>query len=428
MTDPHIAALLARRREALGHPTALFYEEPLNIVRGEGVWLYDHTGRRYLDGYNNVPQVGHCHPHVVDALCRQAHTLNVHTRYLHDNVVRYAERLTATFDASLSKALFVCTGSEANELALRIARQRTGARGVLVSDCNYHGNTASIAELATGITTGCGFAPHARAVHVPDRLTELRPGETDADLLARALTEVDAAIASLQAAGHGVAAALMDPLFANEGLPQVPAGYLEGVAARVRAAGGLFIADEVQAGFGRRGDHLWGHQAWDLVPDLVTLGKPMGNGHPIGGVITRTELANGFLAGDMFFNTFAGNPVSAAVGMAVLDVLEHEQLPANALAVGGWLLQRLRELQQRHPIIAAVRGQGLFFGLDLVCQDGTPAKADTRRLVNDMKRRGVLISAIGRHDNVLKIRPPLAFRQEHAEQLWVTLDEALSAL
>jgi len=430
MSDPHIDTLLARRRAALGHPTPLFYDEPLNIVRGDGVWLYDHTGRRYLDVYNNVPHIGHCHPRVVQALSSQAAVLNVHTRYLHENVIRYGERLTATFDASLSTALFVCTGSEANELALRIARHHTGQRGVIVSDFCYHGNTAQLAGLATGIQTSEGFAPHARAIRIPDVHRDRREGESDEALSQRFLAQLDEAIDSLQAAGHGVSALLLDTMFSTEGLLAPPAGYLAAAVERVRAAGGLFIADEVQPGFGRTGQAMWGHQVHGVVPDFVTLGKPIGNGHPMAATITRPGLANPFLAGDMFFNTFGGNPVSAAVGLAVLDVLQDDHLVDNARNMGDYLQERLQRLAQRHAIIGRVRGQGLFFGLELVKDRSTfaPATAETRRLVNDMKRRGVLISSIGPDNNVLKMRPPMVFQREHADHLLEVLEPAIAAL
>lgn len=430
MSDSHIDALLARRRAALGHPTPLFYDEPLNIVRGEGVWLYDHTGRRYLDVYNNVPHIGHCHPRVVQALSSQAAVLNVHTRYLHENVVRYGERLTATGDASLSTALFVCTGSEANELALRIARHHTGARGVIVSDWSYHGNTAQLSGLATCFSTVEGFAPHARTIRVPDVHRDRREGESDEALTQRCLVELDAAIESLQAAGHGVSALMLDTIFSTEGLLALPAGWLAAAVARVHAAGGLFIADEVQPGFGRTGVAMWGYQMQGVVPDFVTLGKPIGNGHPMAATLTRPALANPFLADTMFFNTFGGNPVSAAVGLAVLDVLEGEQLIANARTVGDYLQQQLQQLAQRHPIIGRVRGHGLFFGLELVKdhQSFAPATAETRQLVNDLKRRGVLISSIGPDNNVLKMRPPMVFQREHADLLLELLEPAIAAL
>ena len=430
MSNSSLEILLSRRHRALGHPTPLFYDEPLHLVRGEGVWLYDHEGRRYLDAYNNVPHVGHCHPQVVEALHSQATTLNIHTRYLHENVVNYGERLTATFDPALSTVLFVCTGTEANELALRIARHHTGSRGILVSDFNYHGNSTTLASVATGVQTNEPFAPHARALRLPDVLRDLAAGGTAEDLAERALADADVAIDSLQREGHGVAALMLDTLFTTEGLTRLPPGYLERLVAKVRAAGGLFLADEVQSGFGRTGEHFWGHQSFDVVPDIVTLGKPMGNGHPIGGTVTRPELANAFLKDAMFFNTFAGNPVSAAVGLAVLDVIEQQQLVSHAHEVGEYLQSRLRNLAERHERVIAVRGKGLFFGLELVSDRSTrvPATAEARWLINEMRRRGVLISTIGHHGNVLKMRPPMVFERDHADLLIGTLDEALGAM
>ena len=262
---------------------------------------------------------------------------------------------------------------------------------------------------------------------IPDLRRDLAGGTAE-QLTQRALAEADAAIASLQEAGHGVAALLLDTLFSTEGLCALPPGYLDGLVKRVRAAGGLYIADEVQPGFGRTGAQWWGYQAHGVVPDIATLGKPMGNGHPIGGTVTRPELANAFLQDAMFFNTFAGNPVSAAVGMAVLDVIEQEQLLRNALEVGDYLQQRLHALAERHDCVACVRGQGLFFGLELVDQARAPATAAARRLINDMRRRGVLISTIGPHGNVLKMRPPMVFGREHADLLIGALDEALGTL
>ncbi|MFO1288822.1 MAG: aminotransferase class III-fold pyridoxal phosphate-dependent enzyme, partial [Rubrivivax sp.] len=417
--------LLARRQQVLGKETPLFYDKPLQLVRGEGVWVYDEAGRPYLDVYNNVPHVGHCHPHVVEALCRQARTLNLHTRYLSENVVRYGERLTATFDKALNVALFVCTGSEANELALRIARHHTGATGLIVTDHNYHGNTATLAAAATGIRAP-ESAPNVRTIHVPDLYREAA-GRSEAALRKEALADVERAIDELQREGFGVSAILLDTLFSTEGLCQLPKGWLEGAVKRVRAAGGLYIADEVQPGFGRLGDHMWGHQAYDTVPDIATMGKPMGNGHPIGGAVVKRELADAFLHDAMYFNTFGGNPVSAAVGMAVLDVIEREKLIDNAATVGARVQQGLLALQQRHDIIGAVRGRGLFFGLDLVRdrRSKAPATAECGRLVNEMRRRGILISRIGPHDNVLKMRPPMVFSQANAALLLETLDDAL---
>lgn len=417
--------LLERRHAVLGRHSPLFYEEPLQLVRGKGVWVEDVEGRRYLDVYNNVPHVGHCHPHVVEALCRQAESINIHTRYLHENVVAYAERLTATFHPNLSVAMLTCTGTEANELALRMARFLTGGEGIIVSDFSYHGNSASLAAATTGLPAPEALGPHVRAVPIPD----LSHAGANPEALARDYADrVAEAVRSLQAAGYRPAAILLDTIFSTEGLPLLPKGYLEQAVAHVRAAGGLFIADEVQPGLGRMGDHMWGHQAFDLVPDFVTMGKSLGNGHPLAALVTRPDYLEAFAAKALYFNTFAGNPVSSAVGGAVLDVIEEEDLMGNAQRVGAHLQQGLRALAARHGLIASVRGRGLFFGLEFATGEGKPAKAETRRLINLMRVRGVLISRIGPHDNILKMRPPLPFSIENADVLLSTLDDAIARI
>jgi 4-aminobutyrate aminotransferase-like enzyme len=419
--------LLARRFRVLGRASPLFYDRPLHIVRGEGVWLHDDEGRRYLDAYNNVPHVGHCHPHVVEAIARQAATLNTHTRYLHEGIVAYAERLTATFDPELSMAIFACTGSEANEIALRMARVCTGGTGVLCTSFAYHGNTQAVAQISTVFPPVEGFGPHIRAIPPPDSYRALRGLEGEA--LAQAYAyEVGAAIDSLRAKGIRLSALLVDTIFSSEGMLEAPPGFMRRAVELVRASGGLYIADEVQPGFGRTGEHMWGYQLHGVVPDIVTLGKPMGNGHPISGVVARAALVEEFGAKVMYFNTFGGNPVSAAAANAVLDVLERERLQENARAVGRHLLEGFQRLASRHAIVGDVRGRGLFFGVELVRDRATrePATAETKRIVNAMRERGVLISRIGPHDNVLKIRPPMPFSKEDADLLLATLDEALA--
>lgn len=420
--------LMERRYRLMGRGAPLFYDTPLHIVRGEGVWLYDADGKAYLDAYNNVPVVGHCHPAVVQALTRQAAALNVHTRYLHENVLEYTERLTATFDPSLDMACFTCTGSEANDLALRIARHHAGATGIICSDNTYHGNSTAVNELSTMFAGGRTGSRHVRAVPFPDAYLPL-DGLRGEALCDAYVARVAQQIAAFEEEGIGFAGMLVCPIFANEGLPDVPAAYLRKVAALVRAAGGLLIFDEVQAGFGRTGN-MWGYQVSGVAPDIATLGKPMGNGQPLGGVVARAALLNGFRDSVMYFNTFGGNPVSCAAGMAVLDVLQQERLLENARSVGGHVLEGLRSLQARHDVIGDVRGQGLFFALEMVqervCK--TPAGPAAKRLINLMKDKGVLISRVGRHDNVLKIRPPLPFSRAHADRLLETLDQCLSAL
>jgi 4-aminobutyrate aminotransferase-like enzyme len=422
-------SLLERRYRVLGRRSPLFYDTPLHLVRGEGVWVYDADGKRYLDAYNNVPHVGHCHPRVVAALHRQAGTLNTHTRYLDENVVAYAERLVSLFDRQLSMAMFCCTGSEANELALRIARDCSGGLGIIATDWAYHGNTAAVMQVSSLFTPPSARGPYVRTVPVMDPYRD-RGGQSDAELAAAYADEVKRAIEGFAADGIRFAGLLFCTAFSSEGLPTVPAGFMAKALAHVHAAGGFFIADEVQAGFGRFGSHMWGHQRLGVVPDIVTLGKPMGNGHPLAGVVARPDLINAFTERNMYFNTFGGNPVSAAVGSAVLDVLEDERLVEQAARVGRYTLERLAELQERHPLIGDVRGSGMFFAVELVNDrvSKAPATADTRRVVNGMYERGVLLSRIGRHDNILKIRPPMPFSRQHADLLVDTLDAVLNAL
>src|SRR5580698_4051612 len=334
----------------MGRNSPLFYDKPLHLVRGEGVWVFDADGNRYLDAYNNVPHVGHSHPRVVAALSRQAAILNTHTRYLDENIVSYAERLTALFDPALSMAAFCCTGSEANELALRIARDCSGGQGILSTEWAYHGNTAAVMQVSSLFTPPDKRGPYVRTVPVMDPYRD-RAGRSD-DALATAYADnVKRAIDEFTAAGIRFAGLLYCTAFSSEGLPTVPAGFMAKALAHVHAAGGLFIADEVQAGFGRFGSHMWGHQRLGVVPDVVTLGKPMGNGHPLAGVVARQDLVDGFTGRNMYFNTFGGNPVSAAVGMAVLDVIEEEHLVENARTVGNYTLARLAKLAQRHELI-----------------------------------------------------------------------------
>ncbi|BAN48946.1 aspartate aminotransferase family protein [Metapseudomonas resinovorans] len=421
--------LLQRRHRAMGDQSPLFYDQPLNLVSGQGVWLHDDAGKRYLDVYNNVPCVGHCHPRVVEAMASQAATLNIHTRYLNERIVGYAERLTATFAPALDCAMFTCTGSEANELALRMARFCTGGKGVIVSNYNYHGNTTCLAEVTTALPSSEPFSPFARAVPIPC-LYRAPAGTSASELADQYVARVAEAIESLQAQGVQLAAMLIDTLFANEGLPRLPAGYVERIAALVHEAGGLLIVDEVQAGFGRTGKHMWGHQAHAVVPDIVTLGKPMGNGFPLAGLVASRERVEAFGGRNLYFNTFGGSPVAAAVGDAVLSVIEDEQLLRNAREVGAHLAAGLERLAGRHSIIGDVRGTGLFYAVELVRDRNTKAAAgpEARRLVNQMRERGVLISKIGPDDNLLKIRPPLVFSRSDADLFIDTLDSVLGEL
>ncbi|MFK8021474.1 MAG: aspartate aminotransferase family protein [Pseudomonadales bacterium] len=418
--------LLARRDSLLGRKTPLFYDEPLHLVRGQGVKLYAADGTEYLDVYNNVANVGHCHPKVVAALHEQASTLNIHTRYLHETILDYGESLVATFAEPLSMVMFTCTGSEADDLAMRIARHTTGAKGIICTNETYHGNTAAVDELATLFNAGQAIGPNVKAVPYPDSYRPLNGLQGEA-LVDAYVATIDKAIEEFEQEGIGLAGMLVCPIYANEGVPNVPPGYLQRAADRVRAKGGLVIFDEVQSGFGRSG-RMWGHEYAGVQPDIVAMGKPMGNGHPIAGVVSSPELVNGFREDVMYFNTFGGNPVSCAVAQAVLNVMQDEKLVENADAVGRTIRDGLAQLQNRFDAIGDVRGPGLFVGLELVSdrETKTPATDLARRVVNRMKEKQVLISKIGPGDNILKMRPPIVFSHANADQLLTTLEEVLS--
>lgn len=420
-------SLLERRTRTLGSHTPLFYDTPLQLVSGKGVWLRSIDGRRYLDAYNNVPHVGHAHPAVANAVSQQMRKLALNTRYLNDRVVDYSEALLDTFGETLNRVSFGNSGSEANELAIRMARFRSGNTGLLMSDYSYHGTTLTLAQATTGLKTSEAMGENVRTLRIPDTTGLSEAAATR--LLQTSLAEVDTAIASLQEAGFGVAAVLFDPLFSTEGLVKVPAGYVEGLVHRVHQAGGLYIADEVQSGFGRIGRLMWGHELFDAVPDIVTMGKPMGNGHPLGATVMGAQLLEDFGAENMFFNTFAGNPVSAAAGHAVLNVMSDEALLPRAAANGALLKRELSRELAGNERIDEVRGDGLFAGMrftDPVTGEADPATA--KQVVEAMYRDGVLISRVGRNDEVLKIRPPLAFEESDAELLVTKLSRIITEL
>ncbi|MBT2324181.1 aspartate aminotransferase family protein [Variovorax paradoxus] len=419
---PETQALVQRRARVLGPAYRLFYDMPLHPVRGEGVWLYDADGKRHLDAYNNVASVGHCHPHVVEAIARQAGVLNTHTRYLHEGVLDYAERLLATMPAELAHAMFTCTGSEANDLAMRIARAHTKAEGLIVTRFAYHGVTASIAEASPSLGKFVQLGDAVRTVPAPDSY-RIAPGD-----LGRAFAQgVREAITDLKAHGIRPAALMVDTAFSSDGIFTDPPGFMAEAVEAVREAGGLFIADEVQPGLGRTGDAFWGFQRHGVVPDIVTMGKPLGAGHPLAGLAVRPDVLAAFGRECRYFNTFGGNPVSMAAGMAVLDVIEREGLMANAQRVGSYLRHRLRELAARHALIGDVRGAGLFTGVELVADRAArrPATAQCARVVNALRHRGVLLSSTGEHASTLKIRPPLVFSEANADLLADTLDSVL---
>ena len=410
--------LMQRRARLMGPNVPTFYRNPVHLVRGEGVWLWDAAGKRYLDCYNNVPHVGHCHPRVVEAICRQAGILNTHTRYLHDLVLDYIERLTATLGHGISQAIMTCTGSEANDIALRMAQAATGK-----TDNTYHGNTTATSVLSTRRPPIGGYPDHVRLVPAPD---SLRPVGGSLDGQAQAFAaHVARAIAELEASGHGFSGMMLCPVFANEGIPTVQPGFLDPTVAVIRRAGGLVIADEVQPGFGRVGSHFWGHDWLGVAPDVVTVGKPMGNGHPVAAVLATPAVMGAFRDAFGYFNTFGGNPVSAAACMAVLDVMEDEGLQQNAARVSAHAMERLRAL--RHPLLAEVRGTGLIFGAEFVLDDAmTPATDIVTDIVERMVERGFILNRIGRAGNTLKIRPPMPFSIENADMLMDALEDVLA--
>ncbi|MEH3131748.1 MAG: aspartate aminotransferase family protein [Mycolicibacterium neoaurum] len=396
--------LIAARARVLGPAYRLFYDNPVHLVRGHGTRLYDAEGNCYLDAYNNVASVGHCHPHVIDSVTRQLSTLNTHTRYLHEGIVDYSQRLLATFPdtgvADSYQVMYACTGSEVNDLALRVAAAYTGARGVIVTTEAYHGNTEAVTAISPSLGGISSLGAHVRAVD-PD------------------LTGVAAAIADLQASGYGVSALIVDTIFSSDGIYPDPA-VLGPAVELVRAAGGVLIADEVQPGFGRTGAGMWGFDRHDVVPDLVTMGKPMANGMPVAAMAARGEVLAPFAESVPYFNTFGGNPVSMAAASAVLDVIEDEKLIANAATVGETLYSAVAALAD--PRITAVRGAGLYVGVELVDRE------TARRVVNGMRERRVLISVCGAGGNVLKIRPPMVFSPADVDWLVAELEQVLASL
>jgi 4-aminobutyrate aminotransferase-like enzyme len=414
----------------IGPNVRLSYRRPLKVVRGFMQHLYDETGRAFLDVYNNVPLVGHSHPRVVRAVQEQIGLLNTNTRYLHDSIAAYAERLTRLLPEPLRVCYFLNSGSEANELALRLARARTGREDVIVLDHSYHGHTSTLVDVSPYKFAGPGGAGRKPWVHVaplPDPYRG-RYRRSDPDAGRRYADEVGALCDRLVAEGRGLSAFLAESMPSTAGQIVFPPGYLSAAYPLVRAAGGLCIADEVQTGFGRMGTHFWGFETQGVVPDILVLGKPIGNGFPLGAVITTREIAVAFDNGMEFFSTFGGNPVACAAGLAVLDVLSDEDLPARARRVGSHLLLALRSLQERRPLIGDVRGSGLFLGVELVRDRATlePATQEAAYVVDRLRDLGVLTGTDGPFHNVLKLRPPLVFSEDDADLFVARLDEVLA--
>jgi 4-aminobutyrate aminotransferase-like enzyme len=415
-----IADLLARRNQALGAGAALFYETPLHIVRGEGVYLFDAEGRRYVDMYNNVPCVGHGNAAVAEAVARQQATLNVHSRYLHEGIVTLAERLTALHGPQIESVVFGCSGTEANEVAIRMARFATGKRGVVCTDATYHGNS----ELVGGMTRLGADQPAREDLATfpfPELYRPLDNNPGEAALCEAYLDRLRAAIARLEASGAGFAALIVCSIFANEGLPDVPVGFMARAAEIARAAGGLVIADEVQAGYCRTG-RWWGYEVTGFTPDIVVTGKPMGNGVPLAAAAASRALVEGFRARTRYFNTFSSSPLQAAAGLAVLDVIEREGLAENAARVGGYLKSALQARMAGHDWIGDVRGEGLFIGIEIVGAAKAPDRERAMDIAGRLMRRGFLTSNAGMFGNVVKIRPPLVFSQGNADAFLEAFD------
>ncbi|WP_184358210.1 aspartate aminotransferase family protein [Rhizobium sp. BK602] len=415
--------MVERRQALLGPSYRLFYDNPLHVVRAEGVWLYDGEGKAHLDVYNNVPSVGHCHPRVVEAIARQAAVLNTHTRYLDENILDYSERLLATFPDEIDRVMYTCTGSEAVDLALRIARHYTGGTGIIITENAYHGVTAAAVEISPSLGAGVPLGPHVITVPAPNAYRA--QGRDVGDALAE---DVSKAIAFMRRHGIRPAAFIADSIFSTDGILPGPAGFLQKALAVVHEAGALYIADEVQPGFGRTGKHMWGFMRHGIVPDIAVMGKPMGNGMPIAAVVMKADVQERFGKDVRYFNTFGANHVSIAAASAVLDVIRDEKLMENAATTGEHMLAGMRALQRKFASIGDVRGAGLFLGLEFV-KDGescTPDGALALAVVNGLRERRVLISASGAHGNVLKIRPPLPFSREHADMFLETLESVLA--
>ena len=416
------AHLIEERARLLGPAYRLMYQKPLHLMRGEGVWLYDTEGRAFLDTYNNVVSLGHCHPDVVDAITRQVTTLCTNTRYLHETILELADRLLSTVSDELSHMMLTCSGSEANDLAYRIAKVRTGGTGVIITETAYHGITDAVSQFSPTLGPAVNLGVHVRTVPAPAAY------RTSPNVAARFASDVEAAIADLKRHGIKPAMLIVDTMFTSDGiLPDEP-GFLQGAVDAIRRAGGIFVTDEVQPGFGRTGSHMWGFQRHDVVPDIVTMGKPMGNGQPIAGLLAKHDVVEAFGRSARYFNTFAGNTVSCAASVAVLKVIERDRIMDNSAKVGAYLLEKVRALVPKHACLGNIRGAGLFVAADIVSpEDGKSSDRDkTTRVVNAMREDGVLISACGADHNILKIRPPLIFTRENVDFFAEVLDRALA--
>ncbi len=420
-----LRALAERRERVLGPSYRLFYREPVHVVRGEGAHLFDADGVQYLDVYNNVASVGHCHPRVVAAMTQQASTLNTHTRYLHEAIVRYSEDLLSTMPDAIDKIMFLCTGSEANDLAVRVAQAYTGGTGVIVTSEAYHGNTQLTSAFSPALGTAQPLGTEVRIVPAPD--PSLAAG---ADLGEWFAARVAEQIADLERHGIRFAAFVADSIFSSDGVFPDPAGFLAPTIELVHRAGGVFVADEVQPGFARTGQSFWGFERHGVVPDLVTMGKPMGNGIPVSAMAARNEVLAAFGDSIPYFNTFGGNPVSIAAAQAVLDVIRDEDLQLHSDRLGALMIGGLREIAVEHPQVGGIRGAGLYIGVDIVTPDDAqlPDQAMALQVIELLRERRVLTSVCGAGGNVLKLRPPLAFTDADLTVFLTAFDEVMATL
>ena len=416
-----------RRERVLLPGFEYFFDDILHLVKGEGMWVWDAAGRKYLDFYNNVPSVGHCHPRVVEALTRQASTLNISTRYLDKALVEFAETLVARLPGHIESAVFTNSGTESNDLAIQMARHVTGARGVLVAEFCYHGNSTLVLKLSTDTYPKEERPDWLATFEVPDLYRgSFREDDAEAGskYLALAVEQLDA----LEARGHKLAAMLVDSSFEAHGVVRAPQGFMQGLAEEVRRRGGLIVADEVQCGYCRMGEHWWGFQHYELEPDMVTCGKPMGDGHPISVMATRREFAESYNRKYHYFNTTAGNPVSSVVGKTVLDIIDEEKLLERVTDSAVYLGEKLEGLRDKHEIVGRTMGYGMFQGLDIVTDRKTRApvtRKQLRHLTSLVTREGVITGTSGRHGNVLKLRPPLPATREHVDIAVDAVDRAL---
>ena len=407
-----------KRTQFMGE-SPLFYKEPIYLESGEGVWLYDKTGKKYLDVYNNVPVAGHCHPRIIASLNDQASKLNVHSRYISEVVVDYAEKLISLHSENLSKLQMACSGTEAVEVAIKMARIHTGGQGIICSNATYHGNSHETFRMTIG-----PFEPEFRRVIYPESYRPIKEGLSEEELCTLYIKEVEDQIQGFKQDGIKFAGLIFCSIFANEGLPDFPKDYLPKVSKLVRDSGGVLILDEVQAGFGRTGT-WWGYQLSKVSPDIVVMGKPMGSGLPVSGVVTNESIANSFHEKAFYFNTTAATPLQAAVAGTVIDIIQDEDLINNAEKVGTYLKTELLKIKEDFDYLGDIRGPGLFIGLDIVDnkEDKNPDREKAIEIVETLKNKGVLISNAGQYRNVLKLRPPLVFDLDNANYLLEILNQ-----